>query len=178
MGLTAGQHVTCGQASERAKARATSHGGVGTELAVGAANGVVVNNGTAIHQDSLVERGMGIDHSARENHRARAELRNGTQDPSGMQQHCEGNGHLLKHLEPGLTEGRIANGYNHLIGWGLTRGIKKPFQIPAKRQATQYREYAHQSAFQQGLIEIPHDVMATENNDITNGAAMATGSKD
>jgi hypothetical protein len=64
--LAAGEHFTWGQASERAKVRATSHGGVDTELAVGAANGVVVNNGTAIHQHSLMERGIGIHHSASE----------------------------------------------------------------------------------------------------------------
>ena len=65
-GLAAVEHFTWGQASERAKARATSHGGVDTELAVSAANGIVVDNGAAIHQHSLMERGIGIPHSAGE----------------------------------------------------------------------------------------------------------------
>jgi len=78
------EHFTWGQASERAKARATSHGGVDTELAVGTANGVVVDNGTAIDQHSLMERGIGIHHSAGEHDRARAELGSGTHDCSGM----------------------------------------------------------------------------------------------
>ena len=65
-GLAAVEHFTWSQASERAKARSTSHGGVDTELAVSAANGVMVDNGTGIHQHSLMERGIGIHHSAGE----------------------------------------------------------------------------------------------------------------
>ena len=67
MGLAAVEYFTWGQASERAKARAASHGGVDTELAGGAANGIVIDNGAAIHQHSLMERGIGIHHSAGEN---------------------------------------------------------------------------------------------------------------
>ena len=67
MGLAAVEHFAWGQASERAKARATIYGGVDTELTVGAAKGLVIDNGTAIHQHSFVERGIGIHHSAGEN---------------------------------------------------------------------------------------------------------------
>ena len=94
MGLAAVEHFTWGQASERAKARATSHGGV-------------IENGAAIHQHSLMERGIGIHHSAGEHDRARAELGSDTHDRSGMQHHPKGSGHLLKHLLPGLTEGGL-----------------------------------------------------------------------
>jgi hypothetical protein len=64
--LAAVEHFTWGQASERAKARAASHGGVDTELAVGAANGIVIDNGAAINQHSLMERGIGIHNSSGE----------------------------------------------------------------------------------------------------------------
>ncbi len=89
-----------------------------TELAVGAANGVVVNNGAGEHN------------------RARAELGSGIHDRSGMQHHPKGSGHLLKHLLPGLTEGRIADGHHHLIGWSLIGDLNQPIQVPGKRQAT------------------------------------------
>jgi len=90
-----------------------------TELAVGTANGIVINNGAGEHN------------------RARAELGSGTHDCSGMQHHPKGSGHLLKHLLPGLTEGRIADGHHHLIGWSLNGGLKQPIQVPGKGQATQ-----------------------------------------
>jgi hypothetical protein len=90
--LAAVEHFTWGQASERAKARAASHGGIDTELAVGAANGIVIDNGAAIYQHSLMERGVGIHHSAGEHNRARAELGSGTHDCSGMQHHPKGSG--------------------------------------------------------------------------------------
>ena len=177
MGLAAVEYFTWGQASERAKARATSHGGADTELAVGTANGVVVDNGAAVHQHSLMERGIGIDHSAGEHDRARAELGSRTHDCSGMQHHSEGSGNLLKHLLPGLTECRIANSHYHLIGWGLKGSIKQPFQIPGKRQDTQNRCCVHQCACGQGVVEVPHNVIATGSDGIAYGAAMATGSK-
>jgi hypothetical protein len=176
--LAAVEHFTWSQASERAKTRATSHGGVDTELAVGAANGVVIDNGTAIDQHSLMERGIGVHYSAGEHDRARAELGSGTHDCSGMQHHREGSGHLLKHLLPGLTKGRIANGHDHLIGWGLIGGLEKPIQVPGERQGTQNRCSIHQGACGQGVVEIPHDVIASGSNGIANGAAMATSSKD
>jgi hypothetical protein len=138
----------------------------------------VIDNSAAIHQHSLMERGIGIHHSAGEHDRARAELGSGTHDRSGMQHHSEGSGHLLKHLLPGLTEGRITNSHDHLVGWGLIGGIKKPFQIPGKRQATQYRGSAHQSACRQGVVEKAHNVIATGSNGIAYGANMAAGSKD
>jgi hypothetical protein len=176
--LAAVEHFTWGQASERAKARAASHGGVDTELAVGAANGVVVDNGATIHQHSLMERGVGIHNSAGVHNRARAELGNGTHDCYGMQHHAEGSGHLLKHLLPGLTEGGIANSHDHLIGWSLNGGLKQPIQVPGERQDTQDRCSIQQCACGQGVVEIPHDVIATGSNGIANGAAMATGPKD
>ena len=98
--MAAVEHFTWSQASERAKARAASHGGVDTELAVGAANSIVIDNGAAIHQHSLMEIGIGIHHSAGEHDRARAELGSGTHDCSGMQHHPKGSRHLLKHLLP------------------------------------------------------------------------------
>jgi len=116
--LAAGEHFTWGQASERAKARATSQRGVDTEMAVGAANGIVVYNGTPIHQHSLMERGSG------------------THNCSGMQHHPKGSSHLLKHLLPGLTEGRITNSHDHLIGWSLNGGLKQPIPVPGERQDT------------------------------------------
>jgi hypothetical protein len=76
-----------------------------------------------------------------------------------------------------LTEGRIANSHDHLIGWGLLGGIKQPIQNPGKRQATQDRDCVHQSACGQGVVEETHDVIATGSNGIGHGAAMATGSK-
>jgi hypothetical protein len=99
--LAAVEHLTWGQASKRAKPRATSHGGVDTELAVGAANGIVIDNRAAIHQHSLMERGIGIHHSAGEHDRTWAEMGRGTHDCSGMQHHPEGSGHLLKNLLSG-----------------------------------------------------------------------------
>jgi hypothetical protein len=176
--LAAVEHFTWGQASERAKARATSHGGVDTELAVGAANGVVVDNGTAIHQHSLMERSIGINHSAGEHDRARAELGSGTHDRSGMQHNPKGSGHLLKHLLPGLTEGRFANGHDRLIRWSQIGDLKQPTQIPGERQDTQDRCSVHQGACGKGVVEKAHDVIATGSNGIANGTAMATGPKD
>ena len=70
--MTAAEHFTWVQASERAKPTAATHRGVDTELAVRTASGVVVDKGTAIHQHSLMERGIGIHHSAGEHNRARA----------------------------------------------------------------------------------------------------------
>jgi len=80
---------------------------------------------------------------------------------------------VLKHLVPGLTEGRIANSHDHLIGWGLAGGLTPPIRIPGKRQDTQDRCSAHQGACGQGVVEKAHDVVATGSNGITNGAAMA-----
>ena len=99
-----------------------------TELAVGAANGIVINHSTGGHN------------------RARAELGGGTHDCSGMQHHPKGSGHLLKHLLPALREGRIANGHHHLIGWGLIGDLNQPVQISVERKGTQYRYSAHQGA--------------------------------
>jgi len=155
-----------------------SHGGVDTELAVGAANGIVINNGAAIHQHSLIERGIRIHNSAGEHNRARAELGSGTHDCSGMQHYPKGSGHLLKHLLPGLTEGRIANSHDHLIGCSLSGGLKQLIQVPGERQDTQYRCSIHQGACGQGVVEKAHDVIASGSNGIAYGAAMATGPKD
>jgi len=101
---------------------------VDTELAVGTANGIVINNGAGEHD------------------RARAELGSSTHDCSGMQHHPKGSGQLLKHLQPGFTEGRITNSHHHFIGWSLNGGLKQPIQVPGERQATQYRCSVHQGA--------------------------------
>jgi hypothetical protein len=175
--LAAVEHFTWGQASEPAKARATSHGGVDTELAVGAANGIVINNGAAIHQHSLMERGIRIHHSTGKHNSARAELGSGTHDCSGMPHHPNGSGHMLKHLLPGLTEGRIANSHDYLIGCSLNGGLKQPIQVPGERQDTQDRCSIHEGACGQGVVEKAHDVIATGSNGIANGAAMATSPK-
>jgi hypothetical protein len=95
-----------------------------------------------------------------------------------MQHHPKGSGHLRKHLLPGLTEGRIANGHDHLIGWSLNGDLKQPIQVPGERQDTQNRCSIHKGACGQGVVEIPHDVIASGSNGIANGAAMATSSKD
>jgi hypothetical protein len=87
-------------------------------------------------------------------------------------------GHLLKHLLPGLTEGRIANSHDHLIGWSLLRGLKQPIQVPGERQNTQDRCSIHEGACGQSVVEKTHDVTATSSNGIANGAAMAAGPKD
>ena len=133
---------------------------VDTELAVGTANGIVINNSTGEH------------------YRARAELGSGTHDCSGMQHHHEVSGHLLKHLLPGFTEGRITNGHDHLIGCRLNGGLKQPMQVPRERQGTQDRCSVHQRACRQGVVKKAHDMIATGSNGIANGAAMAAGSKD
>ena len=138
----------------------------------------MINNGAAIHQHSLMERGIGIHNSAGEHNRARAELGSGTHDCSGMQHNPKGSGHLLKHLLPGLTEGRIANGHDHLIGCSLSGGLKQLIQVPGERQDTQYRYSAHQGACGQGVVEVPHDMITTGRNGIAYGAGMATGPKD
>jgi hypothetical protein len=95
-----------------------------------------------------------------------------------MQHHPEGSGHLLKHLLPGLTEGRIANGHDHLIGCSLNGGLKQPIQVPGERQDTQDRCSIHQGACGQGVVEKAHDVIPHGSNGIAYGAAMAAGPKD
>jgi len=89
-----------------------------TELAVGAANGIVIHNGAGEHN------------------RARAELGSGTHDCSGMQHHPKGSGNLLKHLLQGLREGRNINSHHHLIGWGLIGGLNQTVQISVERKGT------------------------------------------
>jgi hypothetical protein len=77
-----------------------------------------------------------------------------------------------------LTEGRIANSHDHLIGWSLNRGLKQPIQVPGERQDTQDRYSVHEGACGQGVVEKAHGVIATGSNGIGHGATMATGSKD
>jgi hypothetical protein len=95
-----------------------------------------------------------------------------------MQHHSEGSGHLLKHLLPALTDSRIANSHDHLIGWSLNGGLKQPIQVPGERQGTQYRCSIQQGAWGQGVVEIPHDIIAAGSNGIAYGTGMATGPKD
>jgi hypothetical protein len=70
-----------------------------------------------------------------------------------MQHHSEGSGHLLKNPLPGVTEGRIANGHDHLIGWSINGDLKQPIQIPGERQDTQDGCSIHQGACGQGVVE-------------------------
>jgi hypothetical protein len=95
-----------------------------------------------------------------------------------MQHHPKGSRHLLKHLLPGLTEGRIANSHDHLIGCSLNGGIKQPIQVPGERQDTQDRCSIREGACGQGVVKEAHDVITSGSNGIAYGAAMATGPKD
>ncbi len=92
------------------------------------------------------EGDAGKDQSAGEHNRARVELDSGTHDRSGMQHHPKGSGQLLKHLLPGLTVGRIANGHHRLIVCSLNGGLKQPIQVPGERQGTRDRCSIHQGA--------------------------------
>jgi len=95
-----------------------------------------------------------------------------------MQHNSEGGGHLLKHLLPGLTEGRIANSHDHLIRWSLNGRLKQPIQVPGERKNTQDRGSAHQGACGQDVVEVPHDIIDTGSDGIAYGAAIAISSKD
>ena len=72
--LTAAEHLGCCQGSQRPEALPAGHGGVDAQLAVGAADRVVVDNSAAVHEHATLKPGFGVDHSTGQHHATGSQL--------------------------------------------------------------------------------------------------------
>ena len=70
---TAG-HLASRKRRQRPKARTARHGGVHAQLAVRAAERIVVDDGAAVHEHPPLKLGIGVDHSACQHHATGTEL--------------------------------------------------------------------------------------------------------
>jgi len=60
--LTAADHLASRQGSQQPEAGPTGHRGVDAQLAIGAADGAMVDNGAAVDKHATLEPGIGVDH--------------------------------------------------------------------------------------------------------------------
>jgi len=72
--LTAAEHLACGQGSQRPETCPAGHGGVDAQLAVDAADRLVVDNGAAIDKHATLEPGIGVDHGTGQHHATWSQL--------------------------------------------------------------------------------------------------------
>ena len=72
--LTAAEHLACCQRSQGPEARPAGHGGVDAQLAVDAADGVVVDNGAALDRHATLKPGIGVDHGTGQHHATGSQL--------------------------------------------------------------------------------------------------------
>ena len=72
--LTAAEHLACCQGSQRPEECPAGHGGLDAQLAVGAADRVVIDNGTAVDKHATLKPGIGVDHGTGQHHATGSQL--------------------------------------------------------------------------------------------------------
>jgi len=72
--LTAAEHLAGCQGSQRPEAGPAGHGGVDAQLAVSAADGVVIDNGAAVDKHATIKPGISVDHGAGQHHATWSQL--------------------------------------------------------------------------------------------------------
>ena len=72
--LTAAEHLACCQRSQRPEPRPASHNRVDGQLAVGAADGVVVDNSASVDNHATLKPGFGVDHGTGQHHATGSQL--------------------------------------------------------------------------------------------------------